>query len=142
MSLRVGSGKTRAFKPSPRAYSDTMGTLFYAGEAIPMDDRTLAHLKVAVVTKLRRGESFTLSWAHPDGDPAGRTTIWMHETIPLRFEFLEPEAPALHREWIEEILRSANTTGGIQLTPEHMETGPSDTDLKRATEREPEVAVG
>ena len=61
----------------------------------------------------------------------GRTTIWMHETIPLRFEFLEPEAPSLHREWIEEILRSANTTGGIQLTPEHMETGPSDADLKR-----------
>jgi len=119
-----------------------MGTLFYAGEAIPMDDRTLAHLKVAVVTKLRRGESFTLSWTHPDDGHGGRTTIWMHETIPLRFEFLEPEAPALHREWIEEILRSANTTGGIQLTPEHMELGPSDADLKRVAEAVPEAVVG
>ena len=101
-----------------------MGTLFYADQAIEMDDRTLAHLKVAVVTKLRRGESFTLSWVHADDQPAGRTTIWMHESIPLRFEFAETAAPALHREWIEEILRSANTTGGIQLTAEHIETGP------------------
>jgi hypothetical protein len=106
-----------------------MGILFYAGEAIPMDDRTLAHLKVAVVTKLRRGESFTLSWTHPGDAMGGRTTIWMHETIPLRFEFLDPEAPPLHREWIEDILRSANTTGGIQLTPENMEAGPSESEL-------------
>ena len=110
-----------------------MGTLFYASEAIPMDDRTLAHLKVAVVTKLRRRESFTLSWTHSDDPVAGRTTIWMHETIPLRFEFLEAEPPELHREWIEEILRSANTTGGIQLTPEHMDTGPSEDDIARVT---------
>jgi hypothetical protein len=114
-----------------------MGILFYAGEAIPMDDRTLAHLKVAVVTKLRRGESFTLSWTHPGEAMGGRTTIWMHETIPLRFEFLEPEAPALHREWIEEILRSANTTGGIQLTPEHMETGPSEAEAPSIKAEEP-----
>jgi len=101
-----------------------MGTLFYADQAIEMDDRTLSHLKVAVVTKLRRGESFTLSWVHADDAPAGRTTIWMHESIALRFEFDETEPPVLHREWIEDILRSANTTGGIQLTAEHMDTGP------------------
>jgi len=106
------------------AYHEPMGTLFYADQAIEMDDRTLAHLKVAVVTKLRRGESFTLSWTHGDGQPVGRTTIWMHEAIPLRFEFNEPHPPELHREWIEDILRSANTTGGIQLTAENMDTGP------------------
>src|SRR6478735_9314307 len=104
-----------------------MGTLFYAEQAIEMDDRTLAHLKVAVVTKLRRRESFTLSWTHAEGEPAGRTTIWMHEAIPLRFEFDEPQAPALHREWIEDILRSATTTGGIQLTAETIDTGETPT---------------
>lgn len=100
-----------------------MGTLFYADQAIEMDDRTLAHLKVAVVTKLRRRESFTLSWSHAEGQPVGRTTIWMHEAIPLRFEFDAPKQPPLHVEWIEDILRSANTTGGIQLTAETIETG-------------------
>ena len=111
-----------------------MGTLFYADQAIEMDDRTLAHLKVAVVTKLRRGESFTLSWVHADDAPAGRTTIWMHESIALRFEFDETEPPSLHREWIEEILRSANTTGGIQLTSEHMDTGPVPELVQSATD--------
>ncbi len=100
-----------------------MGVLYYADQAIAIDDRTLAHLKVAAVTKLRRGESFTLSWTHPAGEVAGRTTIWMHPSIPLRFEFEEPETPVLHREWIESILRSSNSTGGIQLTGESMTTG-------------------
>jgi len=104
-----------------------MGTLFYADQAIEMDDRTLAHLKVAVVTKLRRRESFTLSWTHAEGQANGRTTIWMHESIALRFEFSEPHPPELHREWIEDILRSANTTGGIQLTAETIDTGEAPT---------------
>ena len=56
-------------------YDVPMGTLYYADQAIEMDDRTLAHLKVAVVTKLRRGESFTLSWTHAESEPRGRTTI-------------------------------------------------------------------
>ena len=100
-----------------------MGVLYYADQAIAIDDRTLALLKVAAVTKLRRGESFTLSWTHSPQEVAGRTTIWMHPSIPLRFEFEEPEAPMLHREWIENILRSSNSTGGIQLTAETMATG-------------------
>ena len=100
----------------------SMGTLYYADQAIEMDDWTLAHVKVAVVTKLRRGESFTLSWEHGEAEPGGRTTIWMHESIPLRFEFEESEPPELRREWIETILRSANTTGGIHLTAEDIET--------------------
>jgi len=97
-----------------------MGILYYADQAISIDDRTLAHLKVAAVTKLRRGESFTLSWTHSPTEVAGRTTIWMHPSIPLRFEFEEPETPALSRDWIENILRSSNSTGGIQLTAESM----------------------
>jgi hypothetical protein len=108
-------------EPSPN--EAIMGVLFYADQAIAIDDRTLAHLKVAAVTKLRRGESFTLSWSHPASEVAGRTTIWMHPAIPLRFEFEEPETPALSREWIEDILRSSNSTGGIHLAAEAMGSG-------------------
>ena len=62
-----------------------MGTIQYGnGEEIHIEDRALAHLKVVIATKLRRNESFTLSWQHPDGDPAGRSTIWLHPSIPLR----------------------------------------------------------
>jgi hypothetical protein len=97
-----------------------MGTLFYgdSGTPIVIDDRALAHLKVAITTKLRRGESFTLSWQHGSDQPRGRSTLWLHPSIPLRFVFEEPERPELSRQWIEELMRSANSTGGIQLVIE------------------------
>lgn len=100
-----------------------MGTIYYgdAGTPIGVDDRALAHLKVAIATKLRRGESFTLSWRHPDDQPRGRSTIWLHPSIPLRFVFDDPEPPELSREWIEELMRSANTSGGIQVIEQHIE---------------------
>lgn len=46
------------------AYSLRVGTIFYGGSATPIhiEDRALAHLKVVVATKLRRNESFTVSW--------------------------------------------------------------------------------
>ncbi len=100
-----------------------MGVLYYADQAIVIDDRTRSHLKIALVTKLRRGESFTLSWSHRPGEAVGRTTIWMQPAIPLRFEFDELEPGPLSRDWIEQILRSSNSTGGIQLDAETMQTG-------------------
>jgi hypothetical protein len=105
-----------------------VGTIYYGGSATPIriEDRALAHLKVVIATKLRRGESFTVSWTHPDDQPRGRSTIWLHPSIPLRFVFEEPVAPELSREWIEELAHSANTTGGILLVAAHFDTGPID----------------
>ncbi|WP_246190620.1 DUF7882 family protein [Agromyces agglutinans] len=117
-----------------------MGTLYYgdSGTPIGIEDRALAHLKVAVVTKLRRGESFTLSWQHADDQPRGRSTLWVHQSIPLRFVFDTPETPELSREWIEDLMRSANSTGGIQLVEDHLDTQPITTgDTQRVSHREP-----
>lgn len=101
-----------------------MGTIYYGGSATPIhiEDRTLAHLKVVVATKLRRGESFTVSWRHPDDESRGRSTIWLHPSIPLRFVFDDPEPASLSREWVEELANSASSTGGIQLVAEHIES--------------------
>lgn len=100
-----------------------MGTIYYGGSATPVhiDDRALAHLKVVVATKLRRGESFTLSWQHPEDEERGRSTIWLHPSIPLRFVFDDPEAPELSREWLEDLAQSANSSGGITLVAEHVD---------------------
>lgn len=97
-----------------------MGLLFYDGEDRPIrfDDRTLAHLKVVIATKFRRQESFTLSWKHGEEEPVGRTTIWLHPTIEMRFVFDDVDAPELNRRWIEELMQSANSTGGITLIRE------------------------
>ncbi|QLD12116.1 DUF7882 family protein [Microbacterium oleivorans] len=100
-----------------------MGTIYYGDGAAPIhiEDRTLAHLKVVISTKLRRGESFTLSWRHPDGEPTGRSTIWLHPSIPLRFVFDDPEPTTLSREWVEEMASSANSSGGIMVIAEHFD---------------------
>jgi hypothetical protein len=106
-----------------------MGSMFYGGTSDPIwiEDRALAHLKVVVATKLRRNESFTLSWQHPDG--SGRSTIWLHPAIPLRFVFDAPEPPPLSGEWITAMANSANTSGGISLVPESV-----DPDQERAAQ--------
>ena len=98
-----------------------MGTIYYGSDTTPIDidDRELAHLKVVIATKLRRGESFTVSWQHRDGQPRGRSTIWLHPSIPLRFVFEDPEPAVLSRTWLEELANSANSSGGIMLVSEH-----------------------
>ena len=100
-----------------------MAKLYYGTttEPISIEDRLLAHVKVVVATKLRRGESFTLSWTHGPGQEVGRSTVWLHPSIPLRFVFDEPEPALLSRAWIEALANSANSSGGLLLVdePEH-----------------------
>ncbi|MGF2950117.1 DUF7882 family protein [Microbacterium alcoholitolerans] len=100
-----------------------MGWLFYGdtSEPIEIEDRALAHLKVVISTKLRRNESFTLSWRHPPENPTGRSTIWLHPSIPLRFVFADPERPELSSEWITTLANSASSTGGITLLAEDLD---------------------
>ncbi|WP_217184003.1 hypothetical protein [Streptomyces sp. AC495_CC817] len=100
-----------------------MATLRYGDSraAIHIEDRALAHLKVVIATKLRRNESFTLSWKHPEVDGPGRSTIWIHPSIPLWFTFDEPEPPQLNGKWIEQLMHSVNSTGGIMLIDEVLE---------------------
>lgn len=97
-----------------------MGRLFYGSSHPPIliDDRALAHLKIVIATKLRRQESFTLSWVHKDGEAPGRSTIWLHPSIPLRFVFDETEAPPLNPRWIEALSQTLSSTGGVCLIDE------------------------
>ncbi|MGG7465983.1 hypothetical protein [Plantibacter sp. YIM 135347] len=98
-----------------------MGTIIYgSGERqLHLDDRTLAHLKSIVVMKLRRQESFLLSWQRADEDgPAGRVSLWVHPSIPLEFQFEEAERPTLNREWLEALMEASNRSGDLQITAE------------------------
>lgn len=111
---------------SSRRIIVTVGTIYYGGSATPIhiEDRALAHLKVVVSTKLRRGESFTVSWQHPEDEARGRSTIWLHPSIALRFVFDDPNPTELNRKWIEELAQSANSSGGITITAEQVESMP------------------
>jgi hypothetical protein len=103
-----------------------VGILYYGDAVHPIriGDHALAHLRVIIATKLRRHESFTLSWQHPDHHPEARTTLWLHPSIPLRVVLDAEEPPELDRRWLEELARSASGPAGITLGPEHFDEAP------------------
>ncbi|BAJ73846.1 predicted membrane protein [Microbacterium testaceum StLB037] len=104
-----------------------MGSLFYGSSPDPirMPDRVLAHIKVVIATKLRRGESFTLSWRHPEGESVGRSTIWLQPSIPLRFVFAETEPEMLDPTLLQTYANSANSSGGLTVDIGAAETSPA-----------------
>jgi hypothetical protein len=107
-----------------------MGTLTYdVVSKAEFDDRTLVHLQIVIASKLRRGESFSLSWTkEPQG--TGRTTIWMHPAIPLVYEFQNAATPPINREWLNALMETANSPTGLRVIPEPPDTAqsPSTTD--------------
>jgi len=94
-----------------------MAKLFYGTtvEPIIIEDRLLAHVKVVVATKLRRGESFTLSWVHGPNEPAGRSTIWLQPSIPLRFVFDSEQPESLDQNILKRMANDANSSRGLSL---------------------------
>jgi hypothetical protein len=97
-----------------------MGYLFYGDntEPIQISDRLLAHLKVVITTKLRRRESFTLTCRHEAGAPAGRASLWLQESIPLRFVFDQAEAETLDPQLLREFAEQATMSGGLTVNLE------------------------
>lgn len=96
-----------------------MGTLLYgAGREYEFDDRTLSHIKIAVVTKLRRHESFLVNWEIPAEQGGGRMSLWISREIPLAFVFNGSRPPALNDRWMEALLHTSQRTGGMDIMPE------------------------
>lgn len=98
-----------------------MGKLRYDGtsEPIDIDDVMLAHLKVVIGTKLRRQESFMMSWHSVDGEHE-RATIWIHPAIPLQFFFESAAHPHIVKHVVEELMVRLNATGELDID-EHAE---------------------
>lgn len=102
-----------------------MGKFIYGTPSISVefDDRVLAHLKVVILAKLRRQESFTFSWEYTSAQGSGHSSIWLHPAIPLQFDFYGKKDPTLNRVWLEEMVALANTPAGLRIIPEP--TGPA-----------------
>ncbi|MBW9092346.1 ATP-dependent DNA ligase [Microbacterium jejuense] len=101
-----------------------MGRLIYESSVrLEVDDRTLAHLVVVISDKLRRSESFPLSWRNDPSTGDGRTTIWVHPGSSLVFEFSGSRRPALNRTWLEALAVVANTPEGLHIVPEPADQG-------------------
>jgi hypothetical protein len=92
-----------------------MGTLKYDGMSVDFADLLLAHVQVAVVQKLRRQESFPMSWQEP-GAGGGRTSVWVHPAATLTFHYSGSASPAIDRNWAERLVVAAGTVAGMVLT--------------------------
>lgn len=99
-----------------------MGQLYYgdSGEPIDIPDRLLAHLKVVITTKLRRAESFTLTWRHLEGTGRGRSSLWLQESIPLRFVFETAEPEQLDPAWLQDMANKASSSSGLVVDLEEL----------------------
>ena len=88
-----------------------MGQLLY-GDSLPLiefDDRVLAHLKVGILAKFRRHESFAFSWGHGTANGSGHSSMWLTAEIPVRFVFTGGRPPARNWDWVEDLLVEANS---------------------------------
>ena len=94
-----------------------MGRLRYDGTSDPIiiEDVTLAHLKIIIATKLRRQESFMMTWVPRDSGQNKRATVWIHPAIPLQFGFDNEAAPAVDPKRIAEMMQHLNASGELLL---------------------------
>ncbi|MEV7631072.1 hypothetical protein AB0N64_01555 [Microbacterium sp. NPDC089318] len=93
-----------------------MGKLEYNSSRPPIevDDALLAHVKIVIATKLRRHESFMMTW--PSGkERPGRLSAWMHPSIPLVIEFDEEPPPQIERRRVEQMMERLNARGELIL---------------------------
>jgi hypothetical protein len=105
-----------------------MGQFIYGGSTsttFTVDDRTLAHLELAISTKFRRGESFLLTLRGkelPAG--SGSREFWMHPSIWMQFRIDRPEAAGpINTAWVAAMVAAASSERGLSLIREPQNAG-------------------
>lgn len=114
-----------------------MGKFIYGvpPATVEIDDRVLAHLRVVMVTKLRRSEPFMFEFELPPAEGSGRRSFWVHPAVPMQFHFYGSRDPRLNRAWVEELIREASGPLGLRILPEP-DDGSGSATLTRSTARE------
>jgi hypothetical protein len=94
----------------------TMGQLMYGtpADSFDLDDRTLAHVEIVIIAKLRRAESFAFSLP---GKGDARTSIWISPSSDLQFEYGNG-SQEVNRGWLEALIESANSPQGLRIADE------------------------
>ncbi len=90
-----------------------MGRLIYSEHSsFDIEDRLLAHLRLVIMNKFRRGESFMLQIPHPNH---GQLSLWLHPASPLLMQFYGGRQPSIDRALIEEMMAHASSPDGLAL---------------------------
>jgi hypothetical protein len=73
--------------------------------------------------KLRRGESFFFGWRDDPSSGDGRSSVWLHPMANISFKFYGSRLPAINRAWVDALMLTANSPGGLRVVPEPEPTG-------------------
>ncbi|GAB3141342.1 DUF7882 family protein [Marisediminicola antarctica] len=97
-----------------------MGVLLYGTgmTRFEFDDRVLIHLQLVITAKLRRDERFMCTWTLPVDTGGGRVSIWFDPNIPVCFQYSKVAVGPVNAVWLEELMRCANSVGGLHVLPE------------------------
>jgi hypothetical protein len=100
-----------------------MGFLYYGNNsyAVEIDDRPLAHLKIAVLTLLRANRSIAFSFERPVEQGSGRETLWISPASEIRFRFNGSRPPIINELWVRAIIASAEAPTGMRMVAEPAE---------------------
>lgn len=95
-----------------------MGTLRYGfpPHVCAIEDRALAHLRIIIVDRLRRGERFAFSCS--GGDAGSPTTLWMSPGSPVKFAFSDQGRIQINRGWVRALERASRCVEGLHLVDE------------------------
>jgi hypothetical protein len=101
---------------APSSAEEHVGTLYYGASrlALKIDDVTLAHLRVVTTAKLRRGESFAITWADPDASDEARESLWVHRDADLMY-VLDGPVPRLDTALLASMSAAAYVPRGVEL---------------------------
>jgi hypothetical protein len=93
-----------------------MGLLLYGSPpaSFELDDRTLAHVELVTLAKLRRGEPFAISL---DDGVGGSSTLWLNAASTLQFRFTGPRT-TINRAWLDALIDTANSGAGLRIVSE------------------------
>lgn len=97
-----------------------MGYLYYGTNSyrVELDDRPLAHLKIAVLSLLRAGKGLALSFDRPADQGGGRETLWISPATEIRFRFHGSRPPLISVLWVRAIIATAQSVTGGRMVPE------------------------
>ena len=115
-----------------------MGSFKYDGVIVHVDDRTLTHLQIVIYNKLRKGESFPMSWKDSTATGSGRSSIWLSPNSLLHFKFDGGRTPLINREWLARLQESADSSKGLIVTAEDGEL----TDMQHSAFKETVAEIG
>lgn len=86
---------------------------------LEIDDRTLAHVREIILSKLAKQESLLMNW-HPAKAIKNyqRFSVWINPGIPLQFIFYGSKEPELNPRWLEALEETCHSIRGLEILEE------------------------